>query len=137
MLISTRGLYALRVLTDLAEHPGEGFCPLKELAKRQDISEKYLELIIQSLVKGGILDAARGKCGGYRFAKPPEQITAWDVLSLTESSLAAVGCQREGAPECERSPECRPLPLLQGLTRVIRDYLSECTIADMTRTASV
>ncbi len=133
MLISTRGRYALRILTDMAErHSGE-FLPLKELAQRQNLSEKYLESIIQSLVKGGLLEAARGKCGGYRFARTPEDVTVWEVLSLTEGSLGAVGCHWEGEAACERMSECRSVPLWQGLNRVIQEYLSGYTVADLAR----
>ena len=133
MLISTRGRYALRVLADLAERQSEGLLSVKELARRQGISEKYLESIIQTLIKGNLLASERGKCGGCRFARPPEEITAWDVLSLTEGSLTAVGCHWDGAEACQRMEECRPLPLWQGLNRVIREYLENCTITDLTR----
>ena len=133
MLISTRGRYALRVLADLAERQSEGLLSVKELARRQGISEKYLESIIQTLIKGNILASERGKHGGCRFARPPEEITAWDVLSLTEGALTAVGCHWDGEEACQRMEECRPLPLWRGLNRVIREYLENCTITDLTR----
>ena len=133
MLISTKGRYAMRVLADMAERQDEGPLSVSDLARRQDISEKYLESIMQSLVKGGLLTALRGHRGGYRFARPPEEITAWEVFSLTESSMAAVGCHWEGEERCGRMEECRPLPLWRGLNRVIQDYLTHCTIADIAR----
>ena len=71
MLISTRGRYALRVMVDLAEHRAQGYIPLKEIAERQEISEKYLESIVVLLVKARMLDGVRGKGGGYRLTRAP------------------------------------------------------------------
>ena len=92
MLISTKGRYALRVMADLAEHPSEGYIPLKEIAQRQEISEKYLESILKLLVKGKILTGLRGKGGGYRLNKAPEEYTVASILDLTEETLAPVSC---------------------------------------------
>lgn len=133
MLISTRGRYALRVLIDLAEHQAEGYIPLKEIARRQDISEKYLESILKSLVKNGLLTGLRGKGGGYQLTRSPEQYAVWDVLRLTEDSLAPVACLEDGAPPCGRAADCRTLSLWQGLDHVIRDYLGKITVADLVR----
>ena len=83
MMISTKGRYALRVLIDMAEHQTDGYIPLKEIAKRQDISEKYLESIVKSLVKGGVVEGMRGKGGGYRLCKSPDQFTAGQTITLT------------------------------------------------------
>lgn len=82
MMISTKGRYALRVLIDMAEHQTDGYIPLKEIAKRQDISEKYLESIVKSLVKGGVVEGMRGKGGGYRLCKSPDQFTTGQILRL-------------------------------------------------------
>ena len=73
MLISTKGRYSLRVMIDLAEHQSDGFIPLKEIAQRQGISEKYVESIIKLLVKDKLLLGLRGKGGGYKLTKSPEQ----------------------------------------------------------------
>ena len=88
MLISTKGRYALRVMIDLAEHQADGFVPLKVIAERQEISEKYLESIIKLLVKARLLNGLRGKGGGYKLTKAPEQYTVGCILRLTEESLA-------------------------------------------------
>lgn len=133
MLISTRGRYALRVMIDLAEHQGEGYIPLKEIARRQEISEKYLENIIKLLVKGGLLSGVRGKGGGYRLTRPPERYTVYAILRLTEDSLAPVACLDEDAAPCPRSAQCHTLSLWQGLDGVIRDYLTGVTLAGLTR----
>ncbi len=131
MLISTKGRYSLRVMIDLAEHQAEGYIPLKTVAERQEISEKYLESIIKLLVKERFLSGLRGKGGGYRLTKAPEQYTVYSILALTEDSLSPVSCLEEGAAACPRMAECRTLPLWQGLNQVIRDYLERFTLADL------
>lgn len=131
MLISSKGRYALRVLTDMAEHQSEGYIPLKEIAQRQDISEKYLESIIKILVKAGIVAGLRGKGGGYRLSRSPDQLTVGSILQLTEGSLAPVSCLESNSMSCDRAAECRTLGLWQGLDKVIRDYLNQYTIADL------
>lgn len=132
MMISTRGRYALRVMIDLAEHIDEGYIPLQTIAKRQGISEKYLESILAVLSKAGLLDAVRGKGGGYRLSKPAKEYTALEVLSLTEGTLAPVTCLERGQ-QCENAVNCRTLPLWQGLDQVIAAYLCSYTLADLTR----
>ena len=131
MLISTKGRYALRVMIDLAEHQAGGFIPLKVIAERQEISEKYLESIIKLLVKAKLLNGVRGKGGGYKLTKSPEQYTIGSILRLTEDSLAPVSCLESGANACPRAAECRTLPLWQGLNKVISDYLDNITVADL------
>ena len=133
MLISTKGRYALRVMIDLAEHRGDGFIPLKTIAQRQEISEKYLESIIKLLVKSKLLSGLRGKGGGYRLTKAPDQYTVGDILRLTEDSLAPVACLAAGAGACPKAAACRTLPLWKGLDQVINDYLDNVTIADLTQ----
>lgn len=131
MLISTKGRYALRVMADLAEHPAEEYIPLKEIAQRQEISEKYLEAIIKILVRAKLLSGVRGKGGGYRLTRSPEQYTAGEILRLTEESLAPVACLEADASPCARAAACRTLPLWQGLDRVIREYLDNVTLTDL------
>ena len=132
MMISSKGRYALRVMIDLAEHPDEGYIPLQTIAARQGISEKYLESILAVLSKVGLLDAVRGKGGGYRLSKPAKEYTAFEVLSLTEGTLAPVTCLERGQ-QCENAVNCRTLPLWQGLDQVIAAYLCSYTLADLTR----
>lgn len=131
MLISTRGRYALRVMIDLAEHETDEFISLNGIAQRQGISEKYLESIIRMLVKAKVLESLRGKGGGYRLKKAPDQYTAGSILRLTEDSLAPVSCLEEGADACPKQERCRTLPLWQGLDKVIQEYLEGVTIADL------
>ena len=131
MLISTKGRYALRVMIDLAEHQTDEFISLKGIAERQEISEKYLESIIRMLVKARLLESLRGKGGGYRLKKSPDQYTVDSILRLTEESLAPVSCLEEGADACPKQAKCRTLQLWQGLDKVIHDYLKNVTIADL------
>ena len=131
MLISTKGRYALRVMIDLAEHQADGYVPLKLIADRQEISEKYLESIIKLLVKARLLNGLRGKGGGYKLTKAPEQYTVGSILRLTEESLAPVACLEPGADACARAAACRTLSLWKGLDKVINDYLDNVTVADL------
>ena len=133
MLISTKGRYALRVLVDLAEHQSQDYIPLKEVAQRQEISEKYLESIIKLLVKDGILIGLRGKGGGYRLSGAPDSYPVGRILRLTEESLAPVSCLEPGARPCSRMADCRTLSLWQGLDKVINDYLDNITLGDLAR----
>lgn len=130
-MISTKGRYALRVMIDLAEHQTEGYIPLKEIAQRQEISEKYLESILKILVQKKFLTGLRGKGGGYRLTRDPEMYTVGSILRLTEGTLAPVACLENDAPPCERVGECRTLPLWQGLFKLINDYFDGTTIADL------
>ena len=131
MRISTKGRYALRMLLDLAEHRESGFISLKELAERQEISKKYLEQIIPMLSKGSILRTSRGTQGGYMLARSPEKITVGDILRLTEGSLSPVACADEDPIECTRCADCPTLPIWQGLSRVICEYLDGITLQDI------
>lgn len=133
MLISTKGRYALRVMLDLVEHRTDGYIPLKEVAQRQEISEKYLESIIKLLVRANLLIGLRGKGGGYKLTKSPELYTVGSILRLTEDSLAPVACLEPGAAPCPKVAECRTFTMWQGLNNVINDYLDNITLADLAR----
>ena len=135
MLISTKGRYALRVMIDLAEHQTEGYIPLKTIAQRQVISEKYLEGIIKLLVKAQLLNGVRGKGGGYRLTKVPEQYTAGEILRLTEDSLAPVACLDGGANSCPRAGKCQTLPMWEKLDDLINGYLDSVSLADLLHTS--
>ena len=130
MIVSTKGRYALRVMIDLAEHQAERYVPLKEVAARQDISEEYLENILKVLVQNGFLEGLRGKGGGYRLTRSPDQYTVAEILLLTEGSLAPVSCLTPGAPACERMANCRTYTMWKGLNDLIADYFGKITLAD-------
>ncbi len=132
MLVSTKGRYALRVMTALAQQEPSYFVPLNTVAEDQGISEKYLESIISVLSKAGLVEGARGKGGGYRLKRRPEEYTVGEILRLTEGSLAPVAClDREKGGKCERSDGCRTLPMWEKLDTIIGDYLNSVTIADL------
>ena len=134
MMISTRGRYALRVMIDLAEHATGTFTPLKEVAQRQDISQKYLESIMSNLSKSGFVEGAQGKGGGYRLSRAPEDYKVGEILRLTEGSLAPVSCLEAGAKLCEIAPHCRTLPMWTRLDSVINEFFDSYTIADLMKT---
>ena len=134
MNVTSKGRYALRVLVDMAEHQSAGHIPLKEIAERQDISEKYLESIVKELVKNGIVSGVRGKGGGYQLCRPPEQINIGDVLCIMEGSLAPVACLEGRAVTCPRIAECRTLEFWRGLDEVIRNYTSSRYLSELMRT---
>ena len=128
MIVSTKGRYALRVMIDLAEHRSGEFISLKEIAQRQEISEKYLESIIRTLVKAKVVESLRGKGGGYRLTKNPEQYTVGEILRLTEGSLAPVACLDGDCKGCSRSDECPTLDVWKNLDKLINDYLDGVTL---------
>lgn len=131
MMISTKGRYALRFLADVARNQAGGYVALRDVARRQEISEKYLEIVVKELVRGGFLTALRGKGGGYRLTKPPEEIGIKEVLERMEGPLASVACLEPGRAECPRKADCPTLPLWQGLDKVIIDYLERFALADL------
>ena len=133
MIVSTKGRYALRVMIDLAERRTDRYTPLKEIAARQGISEKYLENILKTLVQHGLLQGLRGKGGGYRLTRPAGQYRISDILLLTEGSLAPVACLEPGAAACARAADCRTYGLWRGLDEAIRSYLDRVTLADLAR----
>ena len=136
MIVSTRGRYALRVMIDIAEHPNEPYIPLKSIAARQGISEKYLEAIVKGLVKERYLTGLRGKSGGYRLTKTPEEYTVGSILRLSEGSLAPVACLEQNPVECRRMAECRTLPMWRKLNTMINDYFDGITLADLVNNVS-
>lgn len=131
MKISTKGRYALRMMLDLAEHQGDGYIALKDIAGRQDISKKYLEQIIPILNRSNILQTNRGYQGGYRLARKPADYTVGEILRLTEGGLSPVACLDQDPNQCSRCGECLTLPVWQGLEKVINQYLDGITLQDI------
>ena len=131
MMISTKGRYALRVMLDLAENQTGNYIPLKDIAKRQEISMKYLETILPTLVKNNFLEGLRGKGGGYRLSRKPETYTVGSILKLLEGSIAPVACLEEKKNYCSRASECKTLPMWETLYTMIDDYLESITLVDL------
>lgn len=131
MIVSTKGRYALRVMIDMAEQNSDERTPLKEIAERQEISQKYIEAIMTMLSKNGFVEAVHGKGGGYKLNKKPEEYRVGDILRLTEGSLSPVACLEKGAAECPRKNTCRTLSLWTKLDDLVENYLDSVTLADL------
>lgn len=131
MRISTKGRYALRMMLDLATNYSGDPIRLKDVAQRQDISEKYLEQIISILNKAGYVRSIRGPMGGYMLQKPPEQYTVGMILRLTEGSLAPVECVENGSSMCAREDDCVTRMLWKKLNDAINSVVDHVTLEDL------
>ncbi|MFI3313002.1 MAG: RrF2 family transcriptional regulator [Eubacteriales bacterium] len=131
MKVSTKGRYALRIMIDLAQNSDGGPVSLKEIANRQGVSAKYLELIVSTLNKAGFVKSTRGKAGGYRLARAAEEYSVGSILKLTEGNLAPVACLESGENSCIRAAECVALPMWQKLDGIIDDYLEGVNLMDL------
>ena len=126
MKFSTRDRYALRLMTELADHGG-ALVPLKEISTAQQISLKYLEQIITPLARAGLVASVRGAQGGYRLARPAEEITAGDILRAVEGELTAIPCLGAQA-DCPRRDQCRTRAFWYGLNDLINQYVDNITL---------
>ena len=131
MKISTKGRYAIRVMIDLAENNTGSYIPLKDIAARQDISEKYLESIISALTKAHFLEGLRGKGGGYKLTREPSQYTIGSILKLTEGSLAPVACLDDTPNNCPRVSSCKTLSMWENFYKMIEEYFEGITLEDL------
>lgn len=131
MKISTKGRYALRVLVDLAEHSQNKNVSIREIAERQDISDKYLEGIVARLSAAGYVKSVRGKYGGYRLTKDPKDYTVYDILRVAEDSIALVACLETEENQCPRSKTCMTLPLWEHMQTQFHEYMSGVTLQDV------
>ena len=130
MKISTKGRYALRVMIDLAINNNGNFISLKDIAKRQEISNKYLEQIIAMLNKAGYLETARGNNGGYKLLKSPKEYVVGDILKATEGDLKPIYCLTEES-KCNRRKNCKTYNFWKGLDNVIDEYINSKTLEDL------
>lgn len=131
MKISTKGRYALRLMLDLAMHDDGGFIPIKDIAKRQDISDKYLEQIISILGRAGFVKSVRGAGGGYKLTHPLKSYTVGMILRLTEGSLAPVACLDGNVNMCERKDQCATLMVWEKLYEAINGVVDSITLEDL------
>ena len=131
MIVSTKGRYALRVMVRFAQLGREEYIPLKEIAEKEGISQKYLESIMTVLSKAGFLDAAHGKGGGYRLNRDPKGYTVGSILKLTEGSLNAVSCTTQGAAACSRTECCETKPMWDKLDKMIDEFFEGITLEDL------
>ena len=130
-MISTKGRYALRVMLDLAEQHSDSYIPLKDIAERQGISKKYLEIIVKTLVSNGLLAGASGKGGGYKLSKKPEQYKVGQILELMEGTLSSVACLEDPDYECPRKEICQTLPMWKEFDQMVHDFFYSRTLKDL------
>ncbi|MGX8728198.1 MAG: RrF2 family transcriptional regulator [Lachnospiraceae bacterium] len=130
-MISTRGRYAIRIMIDLAKNENGSYIPLKEIAERQQISKKYLEIIVKEMVSGGLLVGASGKGGGYKLLRKPEEYSVGEVIELMEGSLSPVACLAADAQPCPRAAACETLPLWEEYDKLTRDFFYSKRLSDL------
>ncbi len=130
-MITTKGRYAIRVMIDLAENDQGKYIPLKDIAARQEISKKYLEIIVKDMVSGGLLEGASGKGGGYRLCRKPEDYTIYEILNLMEETLSPVACMADQENVCPRKDICRTLPMWIEFDHVVKDFFLNKRLSDL------
>lgn len=131
-MISTKGRYAIRVMLDLAENGGdEKYIPLKDIAARQELSKKYLEILVKDLVAGGMLKGASGKGGGYMLCRKPDEYSIGEILELMEGTLSSVVCLAEEVNECPRKSICPTLPMWTEFDNMVHDYFYGKKLSDI------
>lgn len=131
MKISTRGQNAIKLMLDLATYNNGEPIPLKDIAKRQNISDKYLEQIVSVLNKASLVKSIRGIHGGYRLSYPPEQYTVGQILRTVEGNMSPTNCVGENGTPCENKNVCVSFRLWERLDMAINDVLEGITLADM------
>lgn len=131
MKISTKGRYALRMLTDLAIHQEDEYVSLNDIAKRQNISKKYLEQIVPMLNTSGLVRTSRGNRGGYMLARAAQEITVGDVIRAAEGTIAPVSCLEHKPNDCPRADSCSTLFVWEGLYETVTKYLDGITLQDI------
>ena len=136
MMISTKGRYALRMMIDIAEHGADGLVSVKEVSARQGISVKYMEQIVSTLTRAGLLRSGRGSGGGYQLTKAPAQYTAGEILRAIEGKLAPVACLADETNRCGRKAYCKALGFWEGLYKTIDDYVDSVRLEDLLSSAS-
>ena len=135
-MISTKGRYAIRVMIDLAKNDNGRYIPLKDVAARQEISKKYLEIIVKDMVSGGLLVGSSGKGGGYRLLRKPEEYTIGEIIELMEGSLSTVACLADGAAPCPRAAGCETLPLWAEYDKLTHDFFYGKRLSDLLKKQS-
>ena len=131
MNVTSKGRYALRVMLDLAQHTEDGYVSLKVTAERQDISLKYLEMIVSHLKKAGLVESSRGKEGGYHLTREPERYTVLEILACIEDRLAPVACIQAGEIQCDYAEACLTIPMWKELDEITNRYLASVTLKDL------
>ena len=131
MNVTSKGRYALRIMIDLAQHRDEGYISLKTISDRTQLSMKYLEMIVGNLKKAELVDSTRGKEGGYKLNKTPQEYSIGEILRCIEDNLAPVACIREGEIQCDRSGACLTVPMWKELDDITNAYLDTVSLEDL------
>ena len=131
MVISSKGRYALRVMVDLAEHGGDGYVSMRDVARRQELSDKYAGQVMSLLSRAGLVSGVTGKGGGYRLCHAPEEYSVREILEVTEGDLAPVACLKEDAPPCEMAERCRTISMWSELYKTLNNFFNSYTVADL------
>lgn len=130
-MITTRGRYALRVMIDLAQQKSDSYIPLKDIAERQDVSKKYLEIIVKDMVAGGLLVGASGKGGGYKLCRKPEEYSVGEILELMEGKLSSVNCLAGTKNDCPKKEKCHTLPMWTEYDKLVHDFFYSKKLTDL------
>lgn len=131
LIITTKGKNALKFMIDLSLYQGEECVKLRDVAKREEISEKYLEHIVSSLNKAGMVKSVRGANGGYRLVKAPEEYTVGEIIKCLEGDLATTDCVHGDKYICQKREQCFCYPLWFRLDQAMNDVLEHTTLQDV------
>ena len=131
MNVTSKGRYALRIMIYLAQHSDEGYISLKTISDRTELSMKYLEMIVGNLKKAQLVDSTRGKEGGYKLSRKPEEYNVGEILNCLEDNLAPVACIKSGSINCDRSDACLTVPMWKELDDITNAYLATVTLTDL------
>ena len=130
-MVSTRGRYALRVMLDMAKQGNDEWQCLSDIAQRQQLSKKYLESIMATMMRANLVESALGKSGGYRLTRPPTDYSVGEILRAVEGSLSPISCQTEGEAVCGYSCNCDACLFWRGLEKQINTYMDNHTLAQL------
>ncbi len=118
-------------MLDLAKHDNGSYIPLKDIAERQEISKKYLEIIVKEMVTGGLVKGASGKGGGYKLLRKPEEYSIGEILDLMETSMSSVACLADNGYDCPRANKCETLPMWKEFDEMVHDFFYGRTLKDI------
>lgn len=132
MLVTTKGRYAMRLMSYIAGFPDRKVA-LREVAENETLSVKYLEQLAHDMVQANLLKSVRGHGGGYMLARDASEITAGDVLRATEGTTVPVACAalEEDGPGCPREQTCSTIEFWAGLDKVIEDYVDGVSLSSL------
>ena len=130
MKFSTKARYGLRAMLDLAMHSGEGMILLKDVARRQEISERYLENIMRVLIANGLVNSAQGRSGGFALAKPAEQIQLNEIIETLDGSMSPAPCV-DNPKLCNRTAICVTRDIWEKLKKAMDDVLNSITLQEL------